>query len=242
MNKRWRFYAGTVLGLAAVLCPVLVAAVVCGGDCDGDGEVTVTELVTAVNIALESSPVAVCVPVDVNADGTVAVNEVVAAVNNALSGCPQADTPTPSPSATATELPTFTATPTPGVVAVPTSSAELRTWLQAGMYKSWTAESATHPSAGPHGATVRTFLNDTVLQSLAAGNTSHPAGSALVKELYFGGNTVQLWAVEVKVQDDSAGGRGWYWWEGASSGLGDPACTGCHAAGRDYVLTPFPLQ
>ena len=110
------------------------------------------------------------------------------------------------------------------------------------MYKTWTAESGPHPSAGPHGATVRTFLNDVVLQSLAAGNTSHPAGSALVKELYFGGSTVQLWAVEVKVQDDSDGGRGWYWWEGGTSGFGNPTCTGCHAGGRDYVLTPFPLQ
>jgi hypothetical protein len=175
------------------------------------------------------------------------VDEVVAAVNNALHGCPQVDTPTPAPTLTptATDLPAmFTPTPTPAsAVAVPTSSRELLAWLQAGMYKSWTAESAPHPSAGPHGATVRTFLNDLVLQSLAAGNAAHPTGSALVKELYFNGTTVQGWAVEVKVQDDSAGGRGWYWWEGEGlSGLGNPTCTGCHSAGRDYVLTPFPLQ
>jgi hypothetical protein len=225
-----------LLSLIALVPPVLG----CAGDCDADGEVTVNELVTAINIALESSALTACAVVDASGDGSVTVNEVIAAVRSALHGCPQESTPTP----TATPLaPTRTPTPTPdSPVAVPTSSSELRSWLEAGMYKGWTAESAPHPSAGPHGGTVRTYLNDLVLQSLAAGNASHPSGSALVKELYFGGSTVQLWAVEVKVQDDSDGGRGWYWWEGGISGLGNPTCTGCHAAGRDYVRTPFPLQ
>ena len=220
------------LTVVAFIHIAAVEALACGGDCNDDGDVTVNELIAAVNVALETSPITACVAVDTSGDGMVTVNEVVAAVNNALYGCPQVVTPTP----------TATATPTPLIVAVPTSSRELREWLQAGMYKSWIAESGPHPSTGPHGATVRTFLNDVVLQSLAAGNTSHPAGSALVKELYFGSDTVQLWAVEVKVQDDSDGGRGWYWWEGGSSGFGNPTCTGCHVAGRDYVLTPFPLQ
>jgi hypothetical protein len=222
----------------------LAAAAICIGDCNSDGEVTVSELVTAVNVALESSPIDACAAADTSGDGTVTVDEVVAAVSNALNGCPPMDTPmpSPSPSPTATEPPpTTTATSTPAG-AVPTTSSELRAWLEAGMYKGWTAESGIHPSAGPHGATVRTYLNDIVLQSLAAGNASHPAGAALVKELYYGGDTVQLWAVEVKVQDDSAGGDGWYWWEGSISGFGNRTCTGCHSAGRDYVLTPYPLQ
>ncbi len=232
-----------VLVLSGLLHGVPVSAAACPGDCNGNGSVTVDELVTGVNIALENASLSACPATDTSGDGMVTVNELVAAVSNALNGCPQIDTPTP----TATERqPTVTATATPtvaGPVPIPTTARELLAWLQAGNYLSWTAESAPHASAGPHGGKVRTFLNDTVLDSLSAGNASHPAGSALVKELYFGGDTVALWAVSVKVQDDSAGGRGWYWWEGVGlAGLGQPACTGCHAAGRDYVRTPFPLQ
>jgi len=36
------------------------AAAACVGDCSGNGEVTVNELVTMVNIALETAPVSQC--------------------------------------------------------------------------------------------------------------------------------------------------------------------------------------
>lgn len=129
----------------------------------------------------------------------------------------------------------------------PTNGAELVPWLQAGEYLDWQAESGVHPSTGPHFGGVRTFVNDVLYASLEAGATSHPAGSAAIKELYGAGDAVLGWSVEIKLQDDSAGGDGWYWYEGYqdsvyADGNGEGICTGCHGGGNDYVLTPFPLQ
>ena len=60
----------------------------CPGDCDGDGMVTIDELVTAVNIALGSAGVAACPAADHDQSGAVTIDELVRAVNAALSGCP----------------------------------------------------------------------------------------------------------------------------------------------------------
>ncbi len=95
---------------------------------------------------------------------------------------------------------------------------------------------------------MRTFLNDTLLTSFEQGLTAHPVDSVAVKELWGNGDAIIGWAIEVKVQADSANGDGWYWYEkidnseiGGGTGIG--TCTGCHGGGgTDYVLTPFPLQ
>lgn len=151
----------------------------------------------------------------------------------------------------AVTLPAAFFAPPPAANPVPTSSAELFAWLQAGRYLGFTAESGVHPSAGPHGGSVRSFVDDVLEDSLARGGASHPAGAAAVKELYASDRTTLTgWAVEVKLQDDSAAGAGWYWYEVFSTtdgsrpiqGAGNPACTTCHAQGRDYVRIPFPLQ
>jgi hypothetical protein len=60
----------------------------CVGDCGEDGEVTVNELITGVNIALGVAPLSACPVFDANGDGEVTVNEILQAVNNALNGCP----------------------------------------------------------------------------------------------------------------------------------------------------------
>jgi hypothetical protein len=60
---------------------------VCIGDCNGDHQVTVNELIQMVNIALGSADVSTCPAGDPNADGDIAVNEIVAGVNNLLNGC-----------------------------------------------------------------------------------------------------------------------------------------------------------
>ncbi len=60
----------------------------CPGDCNGDSEVDISEIVTAVNIALDSLPTEACRSADGNGDGTVTVDEVVQAVRAAISGCP----------------------------------------------------------------------------------------------------------------------------------------------------------
>lgn len=60
----------------------------CPGDCSGDGTVTVDEIITGVNIALGSLPVANCLAMDTNGDGEVTVDEILQAINAALNGCP----------------------------------------------------------------------------------------------------------------------------------------------------------
>jgi hypothetical protein len=59
----------------------------CVGDCNGDGAVTVSELITGVNIALGNLPIDACSVLDVNGDGMVEINELIAAVAAALTGC-----------------------------------------------------------------------------------------------------------------------------------------------------------
>lgn len=58
----------------------------CAGDCDGNGTVTVDELVRAVSLALGEAA-APCASADVDANGHIVVSELVAAVNAALDGC-----------------------------------------------------------------------------------------------------------------------------------------------------------
>lgn len=89
------------------------SAGLCPGDCGRDGQVTVDELVTLVNIALGTLSVEACTAADTNEDASVTVDEIVSAVSGALQGCPATPissdpptpSPTPSPVATATEKP-----------------------------------------------------------------------------------------------------------------------------------------
>jgi hypothetical protein len=59
----------------------------CGGNCNGDGEVTVSELITLVNIALGDTCVANCFAGDGDGDGSISISEIITAVNYALNGC-----------------------------------------------------------------------------------------------------------------------------------------------------------
>lgn len=124
----------------------------------------------------------------------------------------------------------------------------LLAWLEAGNYSSWQAESGIHQSSGPHGGQVRTFFNDVLFDSFTQGLTAHPQGAVAVKELWGDGQSIIGWAVEVKVDADSQGGDGWYWYEKIGmteygGGTGISLCYGCHGGGGvDYVLTPWPLQ
>ena len=62
-------------------------AVPCSGDCNGDGEVAIDELVVALRAALGASAVDECASADADADGQIAVDELIAAVRRALTGC-----------------------------------------------------------------------------------------------------------------------------------------------------------
>jgi len=64
------------------------ASAICAGDCDGDGVVTVDEVVTLVNIALAAAPPSACPHRDSEA-ATVDITLVIQAVRNALGDCPR---------------------------------------------------------------------------------------------------------------------------------------------------------
>jgi hypothetical protein len=59
----------------------------CHGDCDGNGRVTVSELITAVNVSLGLMDLGICRAVDRDNDGVVSVGELVGAVGHASAGC-----------------------------------------------------------------------------------------------------------------------------------------------------------
>ncbi|MEO8604055.1 MAG: hypothetical protein ABI629_15875 [bacterium] len=58
----------------------------CAGDCNGDGSVDVSELITGVNMALGNAANA-CAAMDGDANDSVSVAELIQAVNAALAGC-----------------------------------------------------------------------------------------------------------------------------------------------------------
>jgi YVTN family beta-propeller protein len=61
---------------------------VCAGDCDGDGAVSVAEIIQALNVALDDNLLEQCGSADVDANRDVSIDEIVLAVGHALSGCP----------------------------------------------------------------------------------------------------------------------------------------------------------
>jgi len=56
------------------------------GDCDGNGQISVAELILGVRIALGEAPLADCPSFDLNSDRSVSVAELVQAVDKALAG------------------------------------------------------------------------------------------------------------------------------------------------------------
>ncbi|MEO8602813.1 MAG: imelysin family protein [bacterium] len=76
---------GLALSLALTVGAGRASAQSCAGDCDGDGSVSIGDLVSGVNLALGSG--GDCDAVDTNTDGEVSISELVTAVTNALDGC-----------------------------------------------------------------------------------------------------------------------------------------------------------
>ena len=91
----------------------------CVGDCDGNGMVSVNELIMMVNIALGSIPMSACPVADQNGDGQISVDELVMATRAALEGCVPAESPTTTP---APPTPTATAGSQTGCNAAPFAS------------------------------------------------------------------------------------------------------------------------
>lgn len=67
--------------------PATATPIPCYGDCNGNGEVSVDELVRAVNIALGSQSLGTCPASDSDLSGEVTIDELLLAVTAALNGC-----------------------------------------------------------------------------------------------------------------------------------------------------------
>jgi len=65
----------------------VAGSVACPADCNNDGQVSIEELIVAVQIALNDLPLSSCGEIDADRSGNVGVNELVAAVSRALDGC-----------------------------------------------------------------------------------------------------------------------------------------------------------
>jgi len=96
-------YAAALLafGLTFGFAP-RAAHAACVGDCDGDGEVTVNELISMVNIALGTAAPSTCANGDQDGSGEITVNEIISGVNNALGQTPCIPVATGTPTVTPT--------------------------------------------------------------------------------------------------------------------------------------------
>ena len=65
----------------------------CAGDCDGNSQVQIDEIIKLINIVFGSLPLSACDAGDLDHSGDITVDEVIAAVNSALSSCPAAASP-----------------------------------------------------------------------------------------------------------------------------------------------------
>lgn len=129
---------------------------------------------------------------------------------------------------------------------VPTDPAALATWLAGDKYANWVHEAEAHPTNSTHFGDVQTYFSPLLAASLQAGSSSHPVGSAAVKELY-DEQTGELsgWSVSVKADGSATGGDAWFWYEFVDdvevvADFGEPSCTGCHASGTDFVKSSLP--
>jgi glucose/arabinose dehydrogenase len=100
-----------------VFAPAAARAQSCPGDCGGDGEVAIDDLIKGVGIALGNQPVGNCAAMDGDGDGRVEIQELVRAVAMALEGCEAEPTATAGGSGTAT-VTTPPTTTTPGDLTV----------------------------------------------------------------------------------------------------------------------------
>lgn len=59
----------------------------CIGDCDGDGRVTIAEIILAIRAALGQASVDECAAVDADLDGAVSINDLIRAIDGVLINC-----------------------------------------------------------------------------------------------------------------------------------------------------------
>jgi hypothetical protein len=95
-----------ILVMCLVTLTVADAGAQCVGDCNGDGRVSITDVILGVDIVLGLQPVTLC-DAFANGLGEVDIAQLIQGINNALNGCPtNPATPTNPAEATATATPT----------------------------------------------------------------------------------------------------------------------------------------
>ncbi|MEX2530953.1 MAG: cytochrome P460 family protein [Gemmatimonadota bacterium] len=134
-----------------------------------------------------------------------------------------------------------------------TTGAAIWTHLHENDYESW----ATWPEMGelyegqePHGAQLTTRLNDVAAEALAAGSSSFPEGSLIVKENYMPDGSLGALTTMYKVPGYNPEEGDWFYTKHLANGELDqmngmsmegrvPGCVGCHqsVADNDYVFT-----
>lgn len=130
----------------------------------------------------------------------------------------------------------------------PQGAAALKTWLADGSYKSWKCEPEKHAARMPSPHAYNRICSNSILSG-TADKANFPKDSAAVKELWgMDGSKLIGYAVYIKLNDDSAGGANWYYYEDnpelkmdgpvadgvGTSGPPKDVCVGCHsAAGKD---------
>jgi len=110
--------------------------------------------------------------------------------------------------------------------------------LKAADYTKWAPAPGNETrvaAKGPHGDEVQILLDPTAEQGMASGADRWPLGSIIAKDIYRGGELIQIAAMK-KTAD------GWYWgeWDAQGTpiaeGIAVEPCEGCHADGTDGTL------
>lgn len=135
----------------------------------------------------------------------------------------------------------------PEPLSVPDGSdlAAVQRWLHSGAYLEWERHDPS-PAPGMTGG-ARVYLAPDLAASLRAGGSSHPGGSVAVREIVDAADPSVMigWAMIHKVEA-ATGADAWFFYEVFSTDpdaaplvaeRGAPGCAGCHAEGRDFVLS-----
>lgn len=94
MRSKARVACAMALFLSLSLAPRAQAQPVCPGDCDGDGEVSVDEILLVVNMLLEGGGSPGICP-GAYSNGNLSVASIVASINSVMLGCRIWVTPQP---------------------------------------------------------------------------------------------------------------------------------------------------
>jgi len=73
--------------LSIDVTPTASPTPLCQGDCDGDGMVTIDEILSLVPVTLQILPLDHCDAADPDGDGGITIDDIIRAVSNALNGC-----------------------------------------------------------------------------------------------------------------------------------------------------------